>query len=476
MMKMQRQRYKESKLITVFLLISFYLYAQTATDTSVEKMIDASRAGASPLVFSAKSRPIPATAQVFNNSHETVVRGGLANFFSKISSHETVTVGYIGGSITQAVNGYRLQSAGFIQSLSPAKSIRFLNAGVSGTGTDLAACRLHDQLLVYQPDLIFIEFAVNGAYQDGLEGMIRQIIRNNPRTGICIIYTLITGQTVSYSNGDIPENIRRLEAVADYYQLPSIHLGMEAALLEKNNMLLWKGSVAEPGKILFSTDGVHPLEAGGDLYAAAIARGLKKIRDNSTVVIRDLPEPMFNNNWEDAQMLDPIEAATFSKGWKKLPTVEHASFRQFNNWFDYVMESAKPGASFSFKFNGTMFGFYDLGGPEVGQVIIELDGKPLKFREKNENGFRYHQIDPVAGTKLINRFNMFCNNRYRGQYEFIETPPGDHLVKVIISSARSDKSKILGADQQSDISRNPEKYDRTVMYLAKILLKGKLIR
>jgi len=455
---------------------SMQLYAQTKNDRAVDEMINASRAGASPLVFAGDEKKAVTAIDSFDEPKETTVRGGLPNFFQKINNRQPVTVGYIGGSITQAVLGYRTQSANFIQSLIPETPVRFLNAGVSGTGTDLAACRLHDQLLVHQPDLIFIEFAVNGAYRQGLEGMIRQIIRNNPRTDICIVYTVITGQPAIYANGEMPENIKGFETVAQYYQLPSIHLAMQAAQLEKEHKLLWKGAVSSEGQILFSNDGVHPLEAGGDLYAAAIARGLKKMRDVLINSTHHLPEPMFADNWEDAKMIDPAEAVTFSKGWKKLITSENPQLKQFNNWFSYVMQTEKPGSSFSFKFNGTMFGFYDLGGPEVGQVTIEVDGKPLTLQEKSEKGFRYYKITEENGTNLINRFNVFCNNRYRGQYEFIETGPGEHLVKVTLSSARSDKSKILGPGQQGDISQNPEKYDRSVMYLGKILLRGELIK
>lgn len=461
--------------LVLLLVKSMHPYAQIKNDRSVEEMINASRAGASALVFAGDAKKTVTAVDLFNEPKETTVRRGLPNFFQKINNHQPVTVGYIGGSITQAVLGYRTQSANFIQSLIPETPVRFLNAGVSGTGTDLAACRLRDQLLVHQPDLIFIEFAVNGAYQQGLEGMIRQIIRNNPKTDICLIYTVITGQPAIYAKGDIPENIKGLEKVAEYYQLPSIHLAMQAAQLEKEQKLLWKGSASE-GQILFSNDGVHPLEAGGDLYGAAIARGLKKMRDTLVNSIHHLPEPMFADNWEDAKMIDPAEAVIFSKGWKKIVTSENPQLRQFNNWFSYVMQTEKPGSSFSFKFRGTMFGFYDLGGPEVGQVTIEVDGKQLSLQERNEKGFHYYRTTDTSGTKLINRFNVFCNNRYRGQYEFIETTPGEHLVKVTLSPAKSDKSKILGPDQQADISQHPEKYDRTVLYLGKILLKGELIK
>src|SRR3546814_7455299 len=100
-----------------------------------------------------------------------------------------------------------------------------------------------------------------------MEGMIRQIITASPQTDICLIYTIRNGQTAVYQRGEVPDNIRGLEQVATHYQLPSIHLGMEAASLEAQGQLVWRGDAqTATGKLLFSTDGIHPKEAGGNLY------------------------------------------------------------------------------------------------------------------------------------------------------------------------------------------------------------------
>jgi len=141
------------------------------------------------------------------------------------------------------------------------------------------------------------------------------------------------------------------------------------------------------------------------------------------------------------------------------------------------MYTEKPGSSFTFKFDGTAFGFYDLGGPEVGQVTLTLDGKPVSLNEVSEKGYRFYQpTDGVNTASPINRFNAFCNNRYRGQYEFIETGSGIHTVTVSLSPIKADKAKILGQNQQEDIVQHPEKYDRTAMYLGKILIKGEIVK
>ena len=76
----------------------------------------------------------------------------------------------------------------------------------------------------------------------------------------------------------------------------------------------------------------------------------------------------------------------------------------------------------------------------------------------------------------MNRFNVFCNNRYRGQYQLIEVEPGEHTVSITVSPQKADKQKILGAKNTADILANPQKYDRTVFYLGKLLLRGELVK
>lgn len=440
-----------------------------------KKLIAASQAGASPLFFRPDTGDVPLiTPGTFFNEQECTVRGGIPNFLAKVHAGKPVTIGYIGGSITQGFYCYRTQSARYINALYPGAEKTWLNAGVSGTGTDLGACRIQDQLLQHQPDLIFVEFAANGAYRPGMEGIIRQIIRHNPQTDICLIYTLLSGQTKVYQEHHIPENIQGLEKIADYYRLPSIHLGMEAAALEKEGRLVWKGNeTTANGRIVFSNDGTHPVKEGGNIYAAAIARGFQKMATATAVWQHTLPVAMMADNWEHATMVDPLHIARFDSNWEKKATADQ--LKQFHGWFPYVMQAAKPGASCTFQFKGDLFGFFDIGGPEAGQVEIDLDGRPAKLQEISTSGYRLYKADSITGKEVLNRFNNYCNNRYRGQYEFIETVPGTHTVTLRIAAAKADKVSILGPKQQEDITAHPEKYDQTVFYLGKILLRGEAL-
>jgi lysophospholipase L1-like esterase len=452
--------------------------AQSTAEKEIERMISASREGASPLYFNVNDGDIPMIKPgTFDYPKETVERQGLGNFFSKLNNKQPVTIGYIGGSITQAPFGYRLQSAKYIQTLYPNVKMQFLNAGVAGTGADLGACRLQEQILAHHPDLVFIEFAVNGAYQEGMEGMIRQIIRNNPKADICLIYTISGGQTKEYVNGAIPENIKGLDKIADYYGLPSIHLGMEAALMEKKGTLIWKSDTKSiTDKVVFSLDGIHPTLAGGNLYASSIARGMVKMKKQTKLANHLLPKALFPDNWEKAKMFEPLQAGEFSNDWQKILIDDNAQLKQFRSWFPYLMYSEKAGAFFNITFIGDMIGFYDLGGPDVGQISIELDGKPVSLQEASIKGYHCYKVLPAIsnGIDVINRFNSFCNNRYRGQYEFIETGPGKHTVTFRLSSLKADKKKILGIGHLDDITNHTEIYQRTSLYFGKILVKGEI--
>jgi len=445
-------------------------------DDGAENLIAASQAGASPLFFEPVSYAAPVIqTHHFSHPDEFKVRDGLPNFFQKVKNRKAVTIGYLGGSITRADNQYRMQSAKFIQSMFPETKMTGINAGVSGTGTDLGACRLYDQVLKYNPDLIFVEFAVNGAFPNGMEGIIRQIRKFDPRIDICLVYTISAGQTRIYAGGNIPENIKKLEQIASHYAIPSVHMGLQASFLEKEGTLIWKSdTLATKSQLIFSLDGTHPLEAGGNLYAEAIARAMLDMMDLAVEKVHSLPTPLIADNWEDAKMLDPNACATFSPDWVTIDPGKTESLKQFSGWFPYVMKAENPGAWIKFRFNGTMLGIFDIGGPEVGQIELELDGVQRHLVGKSAINF---EISPdVTGEISINRFNQYCNNRYRGQCVFIKTEPGIHTVVLKISKEIPDKTMILGSSQLADITMNPIKYNRSIIYLGKILLRGNVIK
>lgn len=445
------------------LLISFCGIAQE------QQLISASQSEASAVFFDvADPSVLLVKPSGFSDDGECHVRNGLPFFFKKAKQGKSLRIAYLGGSITRSNNMYRMQSSKFIQSMFPSVKMEGVNAGISGTDADLGACRLYEQVLKYNPDLLFIEFAVNGGFVPGVEGIVRQTRKYNPEIDICLIYTVTSRQLEEYKNGQVPIGIKRLDSIADHYSIPSVHMAREAGMLAKAGKLIEKGDPQKTTEAtIFSQDGVHPLEEGGNLYAAAIARSMLKMKKLKFKKLKDMPKPLHANNWEDARMLSPLDIAKFSSGWKKQDP-DKIGFSKYKDWFPYLLQAGKAGESFSFTFKGSMFGFFDIGGPEAGQLDLLVDGQSVKLKKQGTNLYKI-----VAGTgDQLNRFNAFCNNRYRGQFICIELPEGLHQVTFKISAERPDKQKILGKNQLQDITANPDKYNRSVIYLGKILIRG----
>lgn len=253
-----------------------------------------------PLMFTPNSYPLPAiTEGEFVNENEFALRDGLPNVIAKMKRGEPVMVGFLGGSITNSDESYRNQTLQYFQKQFPSVELYGVNAGVPGTGTELGAFRLQEHILDYHPDLVFIEFAVNGGSANAIEGIVRQIIQNNPKTDICFIYTLLASQTSSYLLDNIPTNAKLYDAVAKHYNLPSIHFGYRIAQMEKDGLLIGKaaqGSVTD--KIIFSYDGTHPSREGGNIYVQSIAYAWKEFIKNTIEKPHFLPEKMDSDNWE----------------------------------------------------------------------------------------------------------------------------------------------------------------------------------
>ena len=90
----------------------------------------------------------------------------LANVLRKAQRGEEVTIGFIGGSITEGYdasskdNSYVSLVYKWWCEAFPLTKVNLVNAGVGGTSSYLGVHRVGEDMLSHNPDLVFIEFAV----------------------------------------------------------------------------------------------------------------------------------------------------------------------------------------------------------------------------------------------------------------------------------------------------------------------------
>jgi hypothetical protein len=401
-------------------------------------------------------------------SEEVHPRAGLPNFFTKAAQPGAqLKVGYLGGSIT-AQNGWRVKSLAHLRTMFPGAKLDEINAAIGGTGSDLGVFRVKQDVLDQQPDLLFVEFAVNdgGAAPEQIfrcmEGIVRQTWRARPECDICFVYTVTEALVGPMLEGKYPRAASAMEKVAEHYGIPSIHMGLEVAKLAKEGKLVWKGTLPKTDaekaalgdKFVFAPDSVHPHpETGHELYLAAIVRSLGPIRAASGKAgAHSLGAPLIADNYENAKLV-PIGEATLSSGFTKLDPAKDSMAKSYSRLKD-LHRATKPGETITFKFKGTRAALYDLVGPDCGQVIVTLDDKPAKIVPRFDAYCTYHRLATlVIGSELTNE---------------------EHTVKIEIHPDQPDKAAILAKNK--NVIDKPERFNGTAIYPGAILLLGDLVK
>lgn len=400
------------------------------------------------------------------DAQEVRVRNGLPNFFQKLQAGKEVRIAYLGGSIT-AQPGWRPKTLKWFQDQYPNAAVSEINAAIGGTGSDLGVFRLGHDVLRHKPDLLFIEFAVNdgGAahhrIHQAVEGIVRQTYAADSATDICFVYTLVAGWTQTLRDGKFPHAASAMEAVADHYGIPSIHMGLEVARMEGRDELIFTAPMPKTDeektrigdRVIFSPDGVHPYpDTGHELYLKAIVRGMDMMRTTGKPGPHTLSDPLVADHWQAAKMV-PLTQATLSPGWRKLDTGD----RGFVGWLTERMPAIyfanRPGESITIRFKGTALRIYDLLGPDCGQVIVKLD-------------------DPET---VIPRFDAYCTYHRLATLTVAENlPDTTHTATLTIHPEQPDKPAILA--KRNEKIDDPKRYNDTAWYPGAILLIGEILK
>ena len=289
--------------------------------------------------------------------HELVQRDGTPNFIEKLEGSQPVDIVYFGGSVTVQPDGWSTQTQGLFKELyatstSNVPDITAHNLAYGGQPSGFAVTdevspgvTRVDQAVAINPDLVFIEYAINDeasqTYEEtisNIDSMIQDLWAGNVNTDIVFVYTFkqsfdydlainakpdttdpVTGlpvrdesrnihtqpvgtptEPLSSSGAPFGDSGERddvltlnagyyqtaaaaIEELADYYGIPSIHMGIETAARVPTEVRIDSSSTSflthEDGFEVWSEDGVHPhVETGHVWYTEALTRSFNEIK------------------------------------------------------------------------------------------------------------------------------------------------------------------------------------------------------
>ena len=176
-------------------------------------------------------------------------------------------VGYIGGSITQQLQYTVPLSTNFFKTNQPSRSITYITSGVGGTGSDLGLYRLQKDMMSKNPDIVFIEFAVNDSglgsiAKDTMESMIRQLMAQEHQPVIILLY-------MPQAGGAYRTSIANYSTLLSKYGIGAVDVGayIDSKIASDTNptgQYVWTASnqVNYPEATAITAEGVHPNAVG----------------------------------------------------------------------------------------------------------------------------------------------------------------------------------------------------------------------
>ena len=286
---------------------------------------------------------------------------GLTPFFAKLKANEPVTVVAIGGSITMHTTGWSKQTADLIRKDYPNTPVKFINAGVSGTGSNLAVFRLRRDVIAHRPDIVFIEFAVNDGGAPDV-ACIRNLESIVVRLQQCAKPPAIVFVESASKTG---VNQKRHNQVAAHYGLLDVDMQATVEKYMQANKLKWDD--------LFG-DAVHPKNPGHALYAQTLWQQIKQFESQS--VARKIDHNIKPLS-QDGLILDGelIMPNYQQNGW-------HYRAEKINGWwrkfFAGSMQTTDKPGMLHLPFYGRTIGLWMLIKEGRGHVRVLVDGKLIK--------------------------------------------------------------------------------------------------
>lgn len=287
----------------------------------------------------------------------------IINVMKRAAEGEQITIGFIGGSITQGavVSDEALCYAARVfkwwKDSFPEAKVRYANAGIGATTSQFGVARVSDDLLKYDPDFVIVEYSVNDndeiladrsdLFRETYEGLIRRILSHKNGSGNAPAILIVN--SVKYDNGRNFEEVH--SEIGRHYGIPCI--SMKECIYDKfmdapdGSMILPDGQKISINDI--TGDMLHPNDLGHGIVAGHItdylndlkAEGADPHRETGIAKEQQLPPALTFNMYEDVRRYNRLNVNPVLNGFTEddAPVMDPFGI---NTGFDED-DSLKPG-------------------------------------------------------------------------------------------------------------------------------------
>lgn len=295
----------------------------------------------------------------------------LSKVLKKALQGGNLKIGFLGGSITQGCspifseNAYVERVIKWFKEKFPNTIIEGINAGVGATGSLIGVHRVERDLIRYNPDIVFVEFAANDVTPKkdtnlSYESLIRKLVTKLPEAAIVEIFmTLESGESAE------DEETR----IAEHYSIPYVSYRQEIFKNIEVGTYRWED---------IETDEVHPNDRGHGIVADLIITLMEDAleQDVESCYKRKIPEstifgaPYLEGNLIEFRDLNIIEEI----GWSET----EEAFRTINTGYASLVGEDKVSLTCTVE-GKNVFLLYVKGiEEERAQVDITVNGEKIE--------------------------------------------------------------------------------------------------
>jgi lysophospholipase L1-like esterase len=331
----------------------------------------------------------------------------LEGFISKCKTLKTVRIGFIGGSITAGALASRpdLRYSSLFCALvknrfSNLENVVEINAGIGATTSRFGCSRIQQDLLLYSPDLIVVEFAVNDCIlgddlfvKSCIEGLVRQ----------CFAYDNKIPVLLLFMPGEHGGNVQNLHIdVGNYYNLPMIS-DRDAIwpLIDSNRV----------SQDVFYADIIHPNDNGHRVCANLLYSFVEKQIDVvPSDQESDMPAYKYSDSYQYAGLHD---------------TLDTLMEIQRSGWNPLVREKGRLAyESFSSSANSVMTIQSNCREITLGIHMQQADTSSIRVTVDDVSDTTLNNCFTMGFTKFIRVLNSPNNNLHVVRVEHSKELPG----------------------------------------------------
>ncbi|MCQ2416418.1 MAG: SGNH/GDSL hydrolase family protein [Oscillospiraceae bacterium] len=282
----------------------------------------------------------------------------------QILSKKKLTIGFMGGSVTQGFIADHVQEQAYpsmLKELLEARGYGVENAVCAEAGMNcLAGNLLADELILSrQPDIVFLEYAINETTLRpsvlAFESLVRKLLTQKNPPAVCFF---MLRSAADYSCAGF------MTEIAEHYGLPYADLrkGMNPVL--EQNRMQWNDYADEES---------HPNLEGHRLLADCLLEMLLRLKEQEDSPKEQLPAPWLDAPYYDMRLLRPCAPC-------ECVVTNSALIPNYHPYYPILWDVSRENGPLTITVRcRVLILFYLMHRlPEFGSCEILVDGKPMR--------------------------------------------------------------------------------------------------